>query len=453
MRRIGTVGLVVAAAAGVGCRPDESSSSGGGAGEGGSGPSAEAAAASDTALQRAATRILPEVEALSGLRATGAPRVAGRSRATLEGYLNRELERQLPPQEAERLTAAYARLGLVPDTLRLRPLLRTLLLEQIIGYYDPAADTLFVVDRVPADSVEPVLAHELVHALQDQYQDLDSLLRSLEDDNDRSAAARAAFEGHATFAMVEWQLRQMTGSAVDLAALPNLSELGQGLDLGALPGMAALAGAPRVIRESILFPYMGGLGFVQSLWRERPERPIPLGPDLPQSTEQILHPERALGATRDPPTRVAFAAPAPAGWSELYADGLGELETRIFLEEFLPDAEAAGAAAAGWDGDRYRLLRSVDREVLVWVSVWDTDRDAAEFSSAVVRAFGRRYGAEGAEEEATANESLFGPLGERWLLVDRLEVAGRPVVRVVDFDAKAETAAWRKAARVTLEEG
>ncbi len=55
-------------------------------------------------------------------------------------------------------------------------LLRSLLLEQVVGYYDPARDTLFVMEGLDPALVEPVLAHEIVHALQDQYEDLDSLM-------------------------------------------------------------------------------------------------------------------------------------------------------------------------------------------------------------------------------------------------------------------------------------
>ena len=405
-------------------------------------------------LEEAAARLLPVAEERSGLRAIETPRVALRSRATLERYLTEQLAKDMPDARAEAVTAVYARLGLVPDTLQLVPLLKALLLEQIVGYYDPAVDTLFVVDRVTMDSVDLVLVHELVHALQDQHTDMDSLLRAVEDSNDRSTAARAAVEGHATFAMTEWQLGEMAGTSVDLTGFPNLAEMGTTLDLGSLPGMAVLAEAPRFVRESILFPYLGGLGFMQAYWAAQPDRPVPLGANLPGSSEQILHPERSFGAERDAPTSLTFLEGPPEGWAEVHADGLGELEIRILLEEHLGDQAEAREAAAGWDGDRYRLLRSGEDEVLIWASVWDSPADAEHFASAVSAALSRRYGA--APETGTPERGTrpYGPLGgqERWIAVDRDSVDGRPAVTVLDFTATDPGAAaemWRAAARFT----
>lgn len=405
-------------------------------------------------LEEAAERLLPVVEERSGLRAIDTPRVALRSLLTLERYLTEQLEKDLPAERARALTAVYARLGLVPDTLQLAPLLKALLLEQIVGYYDPAADTLFVVDRVPKDSVELVLVHELVHALQDQYTDMDSLLNALKDENDRSTAARAAVEGHATFAMTEWQLGKMTGTDVDLTGFPNLAEMGATLDLGALPGMAVLAEAPRFVRESILFPYLGGLGFMQAYWAAQPDRPIPLRSELPESSEQILHPERSYGASRDAPTSLTFLTDPPDGWEVLHTDGLGELEIRIMLEELLGDQDAAREAAAGWDGDRYRLVRSGPDEALVWASVWDSPADADEFARAVSTALSRRYGAAAGPGPLRGESRLYGPLGaqRRWLAVDRARVGDRPAVTVLDFasdDSDAAARMWRAAARFT----
>jgi hypothetical protein len=445
---VGAVCFLVLAGLQLGCAPAESSQ-----------------ALTQEELERTVERLLPATAELSGLEERRTPRVAIRSRSTLERYLREQIARDLPPERASALTAVYARLGLVPDTLQLAALLEALLLEQIVGYYDPATDTLYVVDRVHPDSVEIVLVHELVHALQDQHSDMDSLLRALEADNDRSTAARAAIEGHATFVMTEWQLEQMSGRHVDLSALPSLAEIGQGLDLAGLPGMDRLGSAPRFVRESLLFPYLGGLGFMQGYWAARTDRPVPIGGHLPQSSEQILHPERSFGPDLDEPTRLVFVTATPEGWEEVHADGLGEFEIRILLEELLGDRAAAEREAAGWDGDRYRLLSRGDEEVLMWTSVWDAPADATEFEAAVSRALRARYGddpgREGPGAGATADAGLYGPLGaeKRWISVRTTRLAARPAVVVVDFalsdpdaDPAAEAEWWLEAARVREEQ-
>ena len=331
----------------------------------------------DTTLRRLAAELLPAAELRSGLPARGPIRLATRSREDLEAFLVAEMAEQLPPARLEAVVRTYARLGLVPDTIDLEPLLRSLLLEQVVGYYDPARDTLYVVDRVDALQVEPVLLHEIVHALQDQYVDLDSLMKANLEANDRSTAAQAAMEGHATFAMLEWQLAALTGGHADLTTLPGLEGL-LGDDPLAAAGieMPVLSEAPAVIRESLLFPYLGGLVFLQEYWAGPWGRVPPLGIDMPVSTEQVLHPERFQPGREDMPTEVRFLSDPPAGWTEVYADNLGEMETRLVLREFLADRGEADRAAAGWDGDRFRLLDGPAGEVLLWVTVWDTDRDA-----------------------------------------------------------------------------
>ena len=352
----------------------------------------------DSALRVMAESLLPEVETLAGLPARRPLALAVRSREELEAFLITQLDQQLPAERESALTRTYARFGLVPADLELDELLRSLLLEQVVGYYDAERDTLFVMEGLDPALVEPVLAHEIVHALQDQYEDLDSLMTANLEHNDRATAAQSALEGHATLAMLEWQLGRLTGGVVDLEALPSLSSLPEDalLDAAGLE-MPALASAPRLIRESLIFPYLGGLEFVRARYRAAEgSRIAPLGEEMPVSTEQVLHPERAFGEPRDQPVSLEFAADPPPDWTVVHSDGLGELETRIWLQEHLGDRELAVSAATGWDGDVYRLLDGPQGEVLVWVSAWDSERDASEFERSARAAQTARY-SEGSE--------------------------------------------------------
>ena len=410
------------------------------------GDQAAADASADTALRRLASDLLPAAELRSGLPARGPIQLATRSREDLETFLVAQMAEQLPPDRLEAVVRTYARLGLVPETIELEPLLRSLLLEQVVGYYDPARDTLYVVDRVDESQIEPVLLHEIVHALQDQYVDLDSLMKANLEANDRGTAAQAAMEGHATFAMLEWQLATMMGGSADLTALPGLEGLLADDPLAAAGiEMPVLGEAPAVIRESLLFPYLGGLVFVQKHWAGPWGRVPPLGPDMPVSTEQVLHPEKFEPGRVDMPTDVRFLEVPPAGWTEVFTDGLGELETRLLLREFLPDREEADQAAAGWDGDRFRLLDGPSGEVFVWATVWDTDRDALEFETGVRRALTERYGgdpaAEGREVEVLRGTEGRRPVVVVWDLPAALDrVAGLEVLTAFELEEQAPQA-------------
>jgi hypothetical protein len=101
---------------------------------------------------------------------------------------------------------------------------------------------------------------------------------------------------------------------------------------------------------------------------------------LPQSTEQILHPEKYY-THYDTPERVVLPEFRFHGteYSLVREGTVGELDMRILFEEYFRGTRAE-TAAAGWGGDRYELHRmnSDGSHVLRWVLVFDTERDARE---------------------------------------------------------------------------
>jgi hypothetical protein len=96
-----------------------------------------------------------------------------------------------------------------------------------------------------------------------------------------------------------------------------------------------------------------------------------------------MHPDKYLHVEQ--PRRVALPrAPLGAGWEVVRRGRMGEWMTGRLVED--------RAAAAGWGGDAYALLRRGDRHALVARWVWDTPRDAREFEAAL-RGWARSRGA------------------------------------------------------------
>jgi hypothetical protein len=376
----------------------------------------------DAELERKIDELLPEIEEFAHLKALETPTVRRSTGPNLEAYLLERLDAEFPGDSLDRVTAAYQAFGLLPDTVNLRGLLVDLLLEQAIGYYDPVRDILFVRDAAPDEMLEAVLVHELVHALQDQHVDLDSLLNAVSR-NDPRTAIQAAVEGHATVAMMAWQFSQMTGASVSAEQLPEIGpEMAAALaDPSQFPQLVA---APAIIREPMLFVYLGGARLVQRLWRTQEGRPLPFGDWLPESTEQLLHTERLL-ERRDSPTPMQLAEPGD-GWRVEYADDLGQLEIQVYFREHLGSTALADRAAAGWDGDAYALLVRDGEQALVWYTAWDSSADADEFVDAYETAFTARFGGEAADGGLTAPR--------RRARVERLTISGIPVVRVVETE-------------------
>jgi hypothetical protein len=141
---------------------------------------------------------VPKVERAVGLKFKTPPKVEPRSKAEVRAFLEKEFATSHAEHDIAGSELAQKMFGLIPDTMHLRAELENLLTEQIVGFYDPKTKVLYVVDGAPANEVTTVISHELVHALQDQYMNLDSL-QSIEGDDDRAAAAQAVIEGQAVF--------------------------------------------------------------------------------------------------------------------------------------------------------------------------------------------------------------------------------------------------------------
>ena len=326
---------------------------------------------SDAALQEMANGLLQDISERSGLSFTEPVRVEWRSEEELVRYLTSKLDEEFREGEVGRIRDSYALLGLVPGDLDLGALFLALYTEQVAGFYDPDSVALYVRSGQDEETVETVLVHELVHAAQDQAVDLDALTARARG-NDRQIAAQAAAEGHATLVMLEYGLEKQQGAQVDLVAIPNFIDLMGPSLAGAASASPVLSTAPRLVRESLIFPYVQGTEYVRVLWQQRPGRPPPFGDLLPHSTEQVLEPDRAFGPEPDAPVDIDITG---GGAAVIYTNSLGLAEIGILFEEVAADGEPIG----GWEGDQFALVEGEDESRgLVWWSVWEDEaaRDA-----------------------------------------------------------------------------
>ncbi|MGH7605774.1 MAG: hypothetical protein ACREME_00415, partial [Gemmatimonadales bacterium] len=323
-------------------------------------------------LRAMVQRMMPVVAEAARLPFKREPVVVRRSRAQVREYVIHKFDQELPAAELRGIQVALRLFGLIPDTLELRATMIDLLTEQVAGYYDPDSNALYIPSDIEPFQLRIVVSHELVHALQDQYIRLDSIVMQ-QGRNDRRTAAQAVLEGQATVAQIPvlmpeqrpetlpagWFWRQRAVMARQQAQ------------------MKEFARAPLWLREGLIFPYLGGAEFVVWFRRTYPDRRIL--ETMPASTEQILHPERY--AARDEPTDIVVT-PSPAD-SVRWEDGLGEFETRLLLQQHLGDEAEAARLATGWDGDRYQVLG----DALVWHTVWDDARAADRFAQGLERAW------------------------------------------------------------------
>jgi Zn-dependent peptidase ImmA (M78 family) len=364
-------------------------------------------------LQQVVDQMMAPVERATGLTFKRHPTVLQRSRSQVRDYVVHKSDHDLPPSELVGMQAAYRRFRLLPDSIDLRRTVIDLLTEQVAGYFDPDSNALFIPTDIDPAQARLVVSHELVHALQAQYVDLDSVIHQAHQ-NDRRSAAQAILEGQATLAQI---LVLMPEQNVD--SLPDFWELRDALGKQQAQ-MTVFASAPLWLRESLIFPYLGGAEFVRRFRHVHPAKQ-PFGALMPVSTEQILHLDRYEAGDR--PQRVEFVRPLPD--TVLYDNDLGEFETRLLLEQLLHNSAQAAALATGWGGDRYQVYGATG-DALVWYCVWDDARGADRFADGLKRGW-------------TAGPRDANP---RRTEVTRLVLGGLPGVRFVD--APQDWAGWKR---------
>ena len=370
---------------------------------------------------------VPMIEKAVGLKFKAPPKIEMRSRAQVREFVLKQFTEPQAVRDIAGQEAAYKRLGMIPDTLKLQEFLTNLLEEQIVGYYDPSTKVLYIVEGSPKDIAGITITHELVHALQDQYISLDSI-QKIRDDGDRLAAAQSVFEGQAVYE----QISIMLGGSNIAINLPGGWDRIRDLIRESQASMPIFAAAPRFIQETLIFPYLSGAEFYRNFKERKPGTVI--FNDMPASTEQILHPA-AFFVNRDAPTKVTLGTLSNA--TQSYENGVGEFETRLFIFEHLKDQNEAVRGATGWDGDRYAVVNTPQGPGIVWVTVWDSPVEAGEFFDIAGRAIERRFGAKPVTGANNAEKSY--SAGNRSLRLTAAEVQGRPVVVYVDVPTGANT--------------
>lgn len=274
----------------------------------------------------------------------------------------------------------------------------------VAGYFDSKRKRFYVIEGLSPTAQRPTIVHELTHALDDQYFDLEARLEAVKDDSDKAFAIWCVVEGCAEHARMIYQ-----AAHPDVAQLFNEEEA-----KGSSAQMAALEGVPAALVLPTLLHYQFGPVFVDAAvgndFAGGMER---LFRDPPQTEEQVLHPRKFLGKERDLPRKVIWggdlAKAMGEGWTKIDDEVSGELDFSLWLDVHLGStqgalnfealwqghvvAPAAKKAASGWDGMWIDTFEKAGLPLgIVIASAWDTDKDAVEAADAMLRALSKQYG-------------------------------------------------------------
>ena len=340
------------------------------------------------AVREATTEVLQETSELRKLPILRPVRSGAQTRAEIEQMLIRNLNESSSADELRASETALKKLGLAPADFQLRPFIIKLLAEQVAGYYEPKTQEFYLADWIDIDGQRPVMAHELTHALQDQHFNLRRFENWPKHDSDAELSAHSLVEGDASFLMMQYIVRN---PARQLAFMKSMGAAGAS-------ATEQIEKAPRVLRETLLFPYFQGMAWVAGVYKQGGWDAVSAAyKNLPKSTEQILHNDKY--AADEAPQKVSLrdiSSSLGRGWKMADNDVEGEWGYYLILDQILQSPDVSKKAAAGWGGDRYALFTGPKpSDVLVaQKAVWDTEQDAREFFDAYVARTTKRYGVE-----------------------------------------------------------
>ena len=370
------------------------------------------------AAEKAVLDTVAPVEEIRGLTFKHEVSVTVVSDDTARRHATDRLRKFYSDGEIHAQQEAYVALGLLPEGTDVLKEYLEVLEEQAGGFYDPGTKSFFLLDDMPAAAAPMLAAHELTHALEDQYFDLDARLEQALPDEDRAFAVGAVHEGSAMLVMSLYVARGLTEGSLTQEGLEAMgeSEASRGERLVAMPP---------ALQRAFLGAYVLGMSFLTrgdlaSLADGFPVEDADIASRAgPQSSEQILHPEKFWDAElRDPPTAIApFDLKKVLGrkWKRTAFGNLGELLIGVMVGAPTPPGLAAmatpsgsdwtNAAAEGWDGDRWEIWRRGESSVVVLSTVWDSARDAEEFAGALDPDAGLRFEVRGERVAVVAGEA------------------------------------------------
>lgn len=364
-------------------------------------------------LIRIAEEVKKDVEEIRGWKFKHDVKTDVRTEAQLREFIEKKLFEEQYAGDKLKVTEAFLRMvGLIPADCDLRKTTMDVLLNQIGGFYDPDTKAFYMMDRGGYGPLltRTLVAHELTHALDDQYTQLDKLIHAAGETEDAGFAIGAVVEGSATHLMMIYMQRAMASGKYDAA------ELGQAMQ-DEMKRSEVFMKAPRYF-TTLAANYLCGMYFVSNgeppmqpkaggaaelAARTMQQRMLRLFKDLPASSEQILHPEKYWDdGKRDEPVllddKAIESLVLPAGAHVIHRSVIGELLCAILASDPADEFDMllsaspdywTNDAAKGWGGDRFFLIadgpdeKAASKDLKnrrgVWVTMWDTSDDREEF--------------------------------------------------------------------------
>src|SRR5499427_8780436 len=289
-------------------------------------------------------------------------------KADVEKYASGRMAREEYTKHFQVAELTMKKLGFLPREFNLREFLVKSTGQQIAGYYDDETKTISLLNWVPADRQEPILAHELTHALQDQNYDLAKWMKAAarpegsakkdgqEENDDGAIARKAVVEGQAMVVYVDYILAPLKRNLVDT---PGLIYQMEEPAVKAVQDSQMLHDAPMILREAGSFAYNEGLIFEGELLHKGGKKMAFAGAFVrpPKNSHEILQPDAYINSEKLPSTSVPDLKNLVGEQYEVFdSGGIGQLDVRAYLKQY-GERRSADDVSSAWEGGAYVAYR------------------------------------------------------------------------------------------------
>lgn len=288
--------------------------------------------------------------------------------------------------------------GLLPRGFDLKNFLVKAERKDIAASYDDETKSISLLNTIPFEEQQAVLAHELTHALQDQNYDLRNWMKPTENSGDMSAARRAVVEGQATIVYMDYFLARVGRTVEDT---PGVVYRMEDPSVKYAVDSELMHAAPIILRESGAFPYRDGLFFEAELLQAGGKKLAFPGvfAHPPRTTHEVMQPHAYLDREKISPVPMPNAQLVLGNAYELYDSGsIGELDVKALIWQ-LATRSLAEDLSKSWRGGTYAAFRkksdgtsaSTADVKLLYVSRWESEEAAHRFAKFYEAAVGHRY--------------------------------------------------------------
>jgi hypothetical protein len=328
------------------------------------------------------------------------------SKADVEKYAAGQMAKEEFTKRFAQQELSMKKLGFLPRDFNLKEFLLKSTGQEIAAYYDDETKMVSMLNWVPPDRQEPILAHELTHALQDQNYDLAKWMKagnnaaSASAIGDSAIARKAVVEGQAMVVYVDYLLKPVGRSLEDT---PQLVYQMEEPAVKAVIDSQLMHDAPMILRESGTFAYNQGLIFEGELLHKGGKKMAFAGAFArpPRNSHEVLQPETYIQGEKLAPVRIPDMQEVLSNQYDMYdSGGIGELDVRALLKQY-GERRIADDLAAAWQGGAFVAFRRKDKAAeasastgdlaLLYVSRWKTPQAAERFAHFYAGAVSQRY--------------------------------------------------------------